>query len=100
MTLGAILKLYPPFSTIATAIFRKVELTGYALKVWSAQTVSICFSTGCIVSGHAFRENQDKTDRLHEAQIGAAMRKLLCLSLGVLKSGVPFDPSYTVLLPA
>ena len=26
--------------------------------------------------------------------IGAAMRKLLCLSLGVLKSGVPFDPHY------
>jgi transposase len=26
--------------------------------------------------------------------IGAAMRKLLCLSLGVLKSGVPFDPNY------
>jgi transposase len=27
--------------------------------------------------------------------IAAAMRKLLCLSLGVLKSGLPFDPSYT-----
>ena len=26
--------------------------------------------------------------------IGAAMRKLLCLCLGVLKSGVPFDPNY------
>lgn len=28
--------------------------------------------------------------------IGAAMRKLLCLSLGVLKSGIPFDPNYQV----
>jgi hypothetical protein len=28
--------------------------------------------------------------------IGAAMRKLLCLALGVLKSGVPFDPHYCV----
>jgi hypothetical protein len=26
--------------------------------------------------------------------IGAAMRKLLCLALGVLKSGQPFDPNY------
>lgn len=26
--------------------------------------------------------------------ISAAMRKLLCLALGVLKSGVPFDPDY------
>lgn len=26
--------------------------------------------------------------------IGAAMRKLLCLAFGVLKSGVPFDPDY------
>jgi len=28
--------------------------------------------------------------------IGAAMRKLLCLALGVLKSGIPFDPNYQV----
>jgi transposase len=28
------------------------------------------------------------------AVIGAAMRKLLCLAYGVLKSGVPFDPHY------
>jgi transposase len=27
--------------------------------------------------------------------IAAAMRKLLCLALGVLKSGLPFDPGYT-----
>jgi len=26
--------------------------------------------------------------------VGAAMRKLLCLALGVLKSGQPFDPNY------
>jgi hypothetical protein len=26
--------------------------------------------------------------------IGAAMRKLLCLAVGILKSGVPFDPNY------
>jgi transposase len=29
-------------------------------------------------------------------QIGAAMRKLLCLALGVLKSRKPFDPNYAV----
>jgi transposase len=29
------------------------------------------------------------------ALIGAAMRKLLCLAYGVLKSGQPFDPYYT-----
>ena len=28
--------------------------------------------------------------------LGAAMRKLLCLAYGVLKSGVPFDPNYAV----
>jgi transposase len=28
-------------------------------------------------------------------QVGAAMRKLLCLALGVLKSGVPFDPAFS-----
>jgi transposase len=28
------------------------------------------------------------------ARIGAAMRKLLCLAYGVLKSGQPFDPDY------
>jgi transposase len=39
--------------------------------------------------------------RLHQQDkhkmtvIGAAMRKLLSLCLGVLKSGVPFDPNYT-----
>jgi len=39
-------------------------------------------------------------DRLEERHkpsmviIAAAMRKLLCLALGVLKSGLPFDPSY------
>ncbi len=27
-------------------------------------------------------------------QVGAAMRKLLCLVVGVLKSGVPFDPQF------
>ena len=26
--------------------------------------------------------------------VGAAMRKLLCLAFGVLKSGKPFDPNY------
>jgi len=29
-------------------------------------------------------------------QIGAAMRKLLCLALGVLKSQVPFDPNFSL----
>jgi len=39
-------------------------------------------------------------DRLEERHkpsmviIAAAMRKLLCLALGVLKSGLPFDPNY------
>lgn len=31
--------------------------------------------------------------------IGAAMRKLLVLAYGVLKSGLPFDPNYTRLTP-
>jgi len=26
--------------------------------------------------------------------LGAAMRKLLCIAFGVLKSGKPFDPNY------
>lgn len=31
--------------------------------------------------------------------VGAAMRKLLCLALGVLKSGQPFDPQYISKVP-
>ena len=31
--------------------------------------------------------------------IGAAMRKLLCLAFGVLKSGKPFDPNYAQSVP-
>lgn len=33
-------------------------------------------------------------------QVGAAMRKLLCIALGVLKSQVPFDPDFALTLPA
>ena len=33
-------------------------------------------------------------------QIGAAMRKLLCLASGVLKSGVPFDPAFSLPMQA
>lgn len=48
---------------------------------------------------------QDFCDRLEEKNkpnlvvIAAAMRKLLCLALGVLKSGVPFDPHYAQTIP-
>jgi transposase len=31
-------------------------------------------------------------------QVGAAMRKLLCLAVGVLKSGLPFDPQFSQLI--
>jgi transposase len=41
-----------------------------------------------------FCERLSQRDKHTMTIIGAAMRKLLCLSLGVLKSGVPFDPNY------
>jgi transposase len=41
-----------------------------------------------------FCDRLRERDKHNMAIIGAAMRKLLCLSLGVLKSGVPFDPNY------
>jgi transposase len=49
----------------------------------------------------AFCDRLSQHDKHSMTIIGAAMRKLLCLSLGVLKSGVPFDPTYqsTALLP-
>lgn len=41
-----------------------------------------------------FCERLRQRDKHTMTIIGAAMRKLLCLALGVLKSGVPFDPNY------
>ena len=42
----------------------------------------------------AFSDRLSQRDKHNMTIIGAVMRKLLCLSLGVLKSGVPFDPNY------
>lgn len=42
----------------------------------------------------AFCERLRQNEKHNMTIIGAAMRKLLCLSLGVLKSGLPFDPDY------
>ena len=43
----------------------------------------------------AFCERLEERGKPTMVIIGAAMRKLLCLALGVLKSGQPFDPNYT-----
>jgi transposase len=40
----------------------------------------------------AFCDRLAQRDKHTMVIIGAAMRKLLCLALGVLKSGIPFDP--------
>lgn len=42
----------------------------------------------------AFCEQLRERGKYSMVVIGAAMRKLLCLALGVLKSGIPFDPHY------
>jgi transposase len=42
----------------------------------------------------AFCERLKERGKQTMVIIGAAMRKLLCLALGVLKSGQPFDPNY------
>jgi transposase len=47
-----------------------------------------------------FCERMAKRGKPKMVQIGAAMRKLLCLALGVLKSGIPFDPDYLVKVQA
>lgn len=48
-----------------------------------------------------FCERLHQHDKHKMTVIGAAMRKLLSLCLGVLKSGVPFDPHYqSIALPA
>lgn len=41
-----------------------------------------------------FCDNLRERGKINMVLIGAAMRKLLCLALGVLKSGIPFDPHY------
>jgi transposase len=46
-----------------------------------------------IIQAHC--ERMDKRGKVKMVQLGAAMRKLLCLALGVLKSGKPFDPNYS-----
>jgi transposase len=43
---------------------------------------------------HAFCERLAQKGKCTMSLIGAAMRKLLCLAYGVLKSGKPFDPTY------
>jgi transposase len=42
----------------------------------------------------ALAERLRTRNKSHMAIVGAAMRKLLCLALGVLKSKQPFDPHY------
>jgi transposase len=44
----------------------------------------------------AFCERLKSRGKHGKAILGAAMRKLLCLAYGVLKSGKPFDPNLTV----
>ena len=43
----------------------------------------------------AFCERLEERGKPTMVIVGAARRKLLCLALGVLKSGQPFDPNYT-----
>jgi transposase len=43
---------------------------------------------------HAFCERLTANGKNKMQIIGAAMRKLLCLAYGVVKSGKPFDPNY------
>ena len=41
-----------------------------------------------------FCERLKQKGKLKMVIVGACMRKLLCLALGVLKSGQPFNPHY------
>jgi len=47
----------------------------------------------------AFCDQLRSRGKLKMVVLGAAMRKLLCLALGVLKSGKPFDPHYVGQVP-
>jgi transposase len=47
----------------------------------------------------AFCDQLRARGKLKMVVLGAAMRKLLCLALGVLKSGKPFDPQYVGTVP-
>ena len=42
----------------------------------------------------AMKQRLSERGKSNMAIIGAAMRKLLCLAYGVLKSGKRFDPNY------
>jgi len=44
----------------------------------------------------SFCERLKKADKANMVIIGAAMRKLLHLIFGVLKSGKPFDPNFVL----
>jgi transposase len=44
---------------------------------------------------NSFSERLSERGKHKMAVVGAAMRKLLAIALGVLKSETPFDPRYT-----
>ena len=46
-----------------------------------------------------FGERLEKHGKCKMVVLGAAMRKLLCLAYGVLKSGKPFDPNFAMIWP-
>jgi transposase len=72
----------PRLSKMGDASWRKcLYLPAVSAKRWNPIIAEFC----------ARLEERDKSTM---AIIGAAMRKLLCLAYGVLKSGKPFDPNY------
>lgn len=49
----------------------------------------------CNPAVRALADRLERRGKLKMVIVGAAMRKLLCLAYGVLKSGRPFDPNYS-----
>jgi transposase len=94
--LAAYAGLNPSFGISGTSVRHKPRLS----KIGSSH-LRIALYLPAIVAMHHNPSIIDLRQRLEERNkhkmviIGAAMRKLLALSLGVLKSGLPYDPVYS-----
>ena len=93
--LAAYAGLSPQQRESGTSVHRKARLC----KVGNSNLRKALYFPAICAKTHnplikAFCARLEQREKHSMVVIGAAMRKLLCLALGVLKSGIPFDPNY------
>lgn len=94
--LAAYAGLNPFFGISGTSVRHKPKLS----KIGSSHLRTALYLPAVVAMNHnpsivLLRERLEKRSKHKMVIIGAAMRKLLVLCLGVLKSGVPYDPVYS-----